>query len=585
MFFTVSLYISLAIFLLGLVYKVSNWFRYSIPVEGKTFPTSTRVFEAVKGIILTVLSEKSFTLLKVFVLDVLFQVKVLRQDFLKWAMHMCIYYGFLLLLLMHGLDTWVTSALFPEYYPTVNPFLLLRDLFGVLILVGIGIAIYRRFILRVSRLKTSPMDIYAIAILAVIMISGFLLKGTKITSYSKFEEMVEEYTIQADEDELRSLEAYWVKYFGVVSPTAKGPFDAEILESGAEAHEMSCVECHSRPQWALASYAVATITKPAASLLDRANVHSILWYVHFLACFVGLAYLPFSKMFHIFTTPLSLLANAVIEEGKSHPANIATTQLLELDACMHCGTCSLQCRVGVVFEEIQNVNILPSEKIPSIKALVAGRELSAQEIRIIQEGLFLCTNCLRCTVVCPAGINLQQLWFNVREALLEQGQPEFFVLSPLSVYRGIVGEPSDHSHYPDPIKLAIEAVYPAGIPLKMIDRTLPLTPSDDGSAGTLQKSVQANTFSHCYRCITCSNACPVVRNYKIPTEVVGLLPHQLMHAAGMGLWDLIFSSRMIWDCVGCYQCQEHCPQGVCVTDILYELKNMAITRARQKISE
>ncbi|UCG11423.1 MAG: 4Fe-4S dicluster domain-containing protein [Deltaproteobacteria bacterium] len=585
MFYTVSLYTALAIFVLGLIYKVSNWFRYSISVEVKDIPASARVFAAVKGVIRVLFSNKLFTLLKVFVLDVCLQVKVLREDFLKWAMHMCIYYGFLLLLLMHGLDELITPAIFPNYYPTLNPFPTLRDLFGLLIIIGIAIAIYRRFILKVARLRTSPMDIYAIAILAIIMISGFLLKGTKITSYSKFEEMVEEYTIQADEEELRSLEAYWVEKFGVVSPKVEGPFDAEILELGSEAHEMSCVECHSRPQWALVSYAVAAITKPMASVFDRANVSSILWHIHFLACFLGLAYLPFSKMFHVFTTPLSLLANAVMEKGKSDPANIATRQLLELDACMHCGTCSVQCRVGVVFEEIRNVNILPSEKIPSIKALVAGKELSAQEIRIIQEGLFLCTNCYRCTVVCPAGINLQELWFNVREALLERGQPEFLVLSPLSVYRGLVGESPSQPHYPDPIKLAIEAVYPAGIPLKKLDRTLSVVPSDNGLSGILKKSIQANTFSHCFSCITCSNACPVVRNYRRPSELVGLLPHQIMHASGIGLWDLVFSSRMLWDCLGCYQCQEHCPQGVRVADIFYELKNIAITRAREKISE
>jgi len=521
----------------------------------------------------------------VFVLDVILQVKVLQQDFLKWAMHMCIYYGFLLLLLMHGLDQIFTSALFPNYYPTINPFLFLRDLFGILVFVGIAIAVYRRFILKLPRLRTSPMDLYAITILAVIMISGFLLESTKITSYTKFQEMVEEYTIQPDEEELRTLEAFWVEKFGVVSPEVSGPFDAEILESGREAHEMSCIECHSRPQWGFAGYTVSRITKPVALLLDRAKFYSMLWYIHFLACFLGLAYLPFSKMFHIFTTPLSLLANAVMAQGKSHPANTATRQLMELDACMHCGTCSMQCRVGVVFETIHNANILPSEKISSIKAFVAGKKLGGDEIRAIQEGLHLCTNCYRCTVVCPAGINLQELWFNVRETLLEKGQPEFLVLSPLSLYRGLMKESLDQNHYPDPINLALEIIYPGGIPLKMLDRTAPLTPSQDGFCGKLHASIQARTFSHCFSCVTCTNACPVVRNYLNPTEAVGLLPHQIMHAAGMGLWDLIFSSRMLWDCLGCYQCQEHCPQGVCVTDVLYELKNMAIAQAREKLTK
>ncbi|UCG20680.1 MAG: 4Fe-4S dicluster domain-containing protein [Deltaproteobacteria bacterium] len=585
MFFTAALYLSLAIFCLGLIYKVSTWFRYSLGLDSKSISTPARIFAALRGITLTLFSPKLFTLLKVFVLDVLLQVKVLHQDFLKWAMHMCIYYGFTLLLLMHGLDTIVTSALFPEYYSTINPFLFLRDFFGILVLLGVGIALYRRFILKVPRLRTSPMDLYAIIILAVIMFSGFLLEATKTTSYSKFQEMVEEYTIATDEEELRSLEAYWVAKFGVVSPEIKGPFDAKILKAGKEAHEMSCLQCHARPQWGFAGYTVATISKPVALLLDRARASTILWYIHFLACFVGLAYLPFSKMFHIFTTPLSLLANAVMEEEKSDPANIATLQMLELDACMHCGTCSAQCRVGVVFEEIRNVNILPSEKIPSIKGFVAGKTLSSQEIRNIQEGLFLCTNCYRCTVVCPAGINLQQLWSNVRESLLKKGEPEFFVLSPLSLYRGLMKDSFDKTPHPDPIELALRAVYPEGIPVSMMDRTLPLVPKDNGLSSKLYASVQANTFSHCYRCVTCTNACPVVRNYKTPIEFVGLLPHQIMHAAGMGLWELVFSSKMLWDCLGCYQCQEHCPQGVCVADVFYELKNIAIVQAREKLAK
>jgi heterodisulfide reductase subunit C/nitrate reductase gamma subunit len=587
MFFTVTLYTSLAIFSLGLIYKVSTWFRYSLGLDAKNISTAARIFTALRGIILTLFSSKLFTLLKVFVLDVLFQVKVLKQDLLKWAMHMCIYYGFILLLLMHGLDKIVTSALFPEYYSTVNPFLFLRDFFGVLVLLGVGVALYRRFVLKVTRLRTSPMDLYAIIILAVIMISGFLLEATKITSYSRFQEMVEEYTIAADEEELSSLEAYWVAKFGVVSPEVKGPFDGEILQAGKEAHELSCIQCHSNPRWGFAGYAASRITKPLAITLDKTDAPAILWYIHFLACMLGLAYLPFSKMFHIFTTPLSLLANSVMDKETSVPANVATRQLLELDACMHCGTCSVQCRVGVVFETLRNVNILPSEKIPSIKSLVAGKKLSAEEIRSIQEGLHLCTNCYRCTVVCPAGINLQALWLSVRETLLERQQPEFFVLSPLSLYRGLMMDSLDveKGHYPDPVELALKNIYPNGIPLHMLDSGIPLVPTDNGFSRKLYQSAQAATFSHCFRCVTCTNACPVVRNYSKPGEAVGLLPHQIMHAAGMGLWDIVFSSRMLWDCLGCYQCQEHCPQAVCVADIIYELKNIAVTRAKEKLTK
>jgi heterodisulfide reductase subunit C len=52
-----------------------------------------------------------------------------------------------------------------------------------------------------------------------------------------------------------------------------------------------------------------------------------------------------------------------------------------------------------------------------------------------------------------------------------------------------------------------------------------------------------------------------------------------MRSLGLGLRDFALGSNMLWDCVTCYQCQEHCPQGVKVTDILYELKNLATKEA------
>ena len=55
--------------------------------------------------------------------------------------------------------------------------------------------------------------------------------------------------------------------------------------------------------------------------------------------------------------------------------------------------------------------------------------------------------------------------------------------------------------------------------------------------------------------------------------------NQVLYSVRLGLWGLVLGSNMLWDCLGCYQCQEHCPQGVGVTDVLYELKNVAIARA------
>ena len=576
MFFTVSLYSALIIFGLGLAYKISTWFRWSINPEAKKFSTLKRLGAFVKGFFLTIFSKKIFILLRVLVLDILLQIKILKEDFLRWLMHICIFSGFMLLLLMHALDYFITASLFSDYYSTINPFLFLRDLFGTLVVLGIAIAIYRRFIIKIPRLQTNAMDKYAIAIVAVIILSGIFLEGTKITSYSIYQQMEEDYLGLEDESELTALEAYWVKEFGLVSPNLKGPFEDKVIEQGKEIHEASCAMCHSNPKWAFAGYGIAKTINPIARIIDRLNVHTILWYIHYLSCLIGLAYLPFSKMLHIFTSPLSLLANAVMDKEKSDPANIATRQIMELDACTHCGTCTLNCSVGIVFERINNFNILPSEKIASIKKLAAGKDMEDEDFKNIQEGVFLCTNCLRCTVHCPVGINLQDLWFNVREGLLQRGKPDFLILSPLSYYRGLRKDEIEEENYKKPVNQAKEAIIAQWEMIRTPTKALSIASREKELRAKLGLSSQAGTFANCFGCQTCTTVCPVVANYENPKEVLGLLPHQIMHAAGLGLRDLAFGSRMLWDCLTCYQCQEQCPQGVAVTDVLYELKNLAI---------
>jgi heterodisulfide reductase subunit C/nitrate reductase gamma subunit len=504
-------------------------------------------------------SAKIFALLKVFSQDVLFQRWLMRKDFLRWLAHMCIYGGFVLLLLMHGLDTLITSVLFDDYYPTLNPFMFLRDLFSLVVIVGIAMAFCRRLLSKRPRPKTTVVDYYALVILSIIMISGILLEGTKIVSHSIYQEMVDEYSGLEEPEELKALEAFWVKEFAVVSPNVKKTFDKNVLIDGEQLHEMSCAGCHSRPQWGFMGYGAAKVVSPIALPLDRANVHTLLWYLHFMACFFGLAYLPFSKFFHMIATPVFLLANAVMEEGESDPVNLATKQAMQFDACTHCGDCTARCSVAVAFDEIPNPNILPSEKLAAFRSLLSGNGLNQQSLMKLQEGSHICTDCHRCTDVCPVGINLEDLWLNLNRHLAGLGycKPELWA-------REAIGAEFDLK--------------------KLKDSTLSLTTVDKRFAGGLTGSAQAGTFTVCFGCQNCTNVCPVVGNYENPKEVVGLLPHEIMHSLALKQKELALGSKMLWDCVTCYECQEHCPQGVRVTDVLYELKNLALRHLKEKVT-
>ncbi len=584
MFDNTILYGSLILFGLGLLYRISAWFRYEIGGRARDISAFKRVVSAFKGIIGVVFSARILTLIKVLILDVILQRRILKENFLRWLMHMCIYSGFMLLLLMHALDEFITSALFTEYYSTINPFMFLRDLFGLLVIVGLAIAVYRRFILKVPRLSSSGMDLYLIIIVGIIIISGIFLEGIKITSYTRYQEMVEEYSDIDDEKELKVLEAYWVKEYSVVSPN-EIDFNPALLKFGEEVNESNCAYCHSRPNWAFTGYATAALIKSAARSMDEAGVPAAFLYIHYLACLLALAYLPFSKMFHIVVTPLSLLANAVMEEGKSDPANIVTKQVMELEACVHCGTCSLRCSALAAFENRGNENILPSEKMQHVKAMINGKKLKEKELRSLQEGVYICTNCDRCTVVCPAGINLRDLWFQVREDLIRtNGYALPFMLSPLSFYRGLMSSEIDPDEYSKPLDNTRSAFAFKLDETKSGD-ALSIGEIDKEYLEELGLSTDAGTYSNCFACSACTTSCPVVNSYDNPSEVLGLLPHQIIHLTVLGVKDMAPGARMLWDCLTCYKCQESCPQEVRITEVFYKLKNLAANNIKNSEKE
>ncbi len=573
MIFSVTLYAALLIFTVGLLYKMTGWLTRSLGLAAQDTNFSQRGMTALKGTINVLFSRHIGTLLKVLILDVFFQHRIAREDFLRWLMHFFIFTGFILLILMHALEPFVTEALFTDYYSTINPFFFLRNLFGTMVIAGVLIALYRRFVMKIPRLTTRPMDIYTILIVAVIIVSGFLLEGMKITSYESFQEMTEDYAgLSEDEADYIALENYWVVTMGTVSPRVKAPFDLSLLESGLELHQESCIECHSATPWAFGGFITAQFITPLALQLDRAGFGLFLWYVHFLACFIGLAYLPFSKMFHMVTTPLSLMINSVSDPDALDSAVIANRQALEVDACTQCGTCSLRCSAAAAFDVLGNAAILPAEKMLHLKKFGLGNQMHPNDVKAIRQGLYLCSNCDRCTVVCPSGINLKEMWFQVREELIQSQGPDPLMLSPFSFYRGLNKKRLTDQVYIKPLRDAHQEMSSKNDALLKNKEPISLEPEE----GLHDPEVPAPaTFNNCFGCQTCTTVCPVVAVFESPEAELDLLPHQLMNCMALGLTDMAVGARMIWDCSTCYLCQEHCPQEVEITDLFYNLKNLA----------
>ena len=560
MFYDIVFYTSLLIFFIGIVYRCWTWFTRRVGDLAHEQKSTDRILDAVKGFVSILFSLQLIYKLRDFFVNILFQRHMFRENYARWGMHMLIFAGFLLLFFLHAIDDTYSHPWISEYYSTLNPYLFLRNLGAFMVLAGLGIAIYRRMTIPRLRKLTYAMDRYAIALLAIIIVSGIFLEASKIVSHRAFEEMVQYYVHPAmdiddyeNDPELAALMVYWQENYGVVFPDTLEA-DAEQMALGSVLNEeFNCSSCHSRPSSAFISYGTAKTISPVANAMTGAGAENFFWYIHVLATFIGLAYLPFSKFFHIFSTPARLLANT---NADSSPANIATRRAMELDACMHCASCSLRCSVGPIFENIPNQAILPSEKLADLRKMVLNRKLPTSELLRISEGAHICTSCLRCTNVCPAGINLQDLWFSIREELARRGYPEPYVQAMKKALK-------DHDKESD-------------------KPTIPNPPNGHAMKAEMLLSAQADTFSNCFNCVTCTNVCPVVACYEKPSEELGFLPNQIMHALGFGLRDQILSSRMLWDCVTCYACQEACPQNVRVADILYELRNIAYEDVKEE---
>ncbi|MGE0085873.1 MAG: 4Fe-4S dicluster domain-containing protein [Desulfococcaceae bacterium] len=552
-FYTTTFYIALSICIIGIICRISAWFfRYVQTEHRASFFTGIR--ESLSGIIALLTVQGILRLFRKFLTHVLLQMHILKEDRLRWFMHMSICYGFFFLLFFHALDDQITVRFFPGYVSTLNPFMFFRNLAGFIVICGIGIAVYLRLTIPVLRETNRKSDWAALLVLFLIMFSGFLLESVQIISPAIFHEMALDYAGTDEPDDILPLKSFWAKDFGVVFPEDIDTDDPNLMEEGKIFHEESCSVCHVKPDSAFVSFPLSKSLRPFAKIFDTFRADHILWYVHILICFAGLAWLPFSKFFHIISTPLNLLKEKT-ENTKDIHAEPETVRALGMDACTHCGICSQYCSVAPVSRVMGNPDILPSEKLASLKKLTSMLpfpEKSEKKLKQFAEGSFICTECGRCTELCPSGINLQELWQASKKELLHMRMSE--------PHRQI------RKHTVNEWAFLLKET----------------APDKDRKEINLNLTGRPETFWACVQCTICTNVCPVVAASENPESDLDLTPQQIMNLMRLQMIDMALGARMVWDCVTCYMCQEHCPQGVRVADVLYELRNMASERMRTR---
>ncbi len=107
----------------------------------------------------------------------------------------------------------------------------------------------------------------------------------------------------------------------------------------------------------------------------------------------------------------------------------------------------------------------------------------------------------------------------------------------------------------------------AGPPVTLVD-PIELSKLDTTFRDEIKSMPNGEELTACFACTTCTAACPIANQWTYK-------PHQLIRMILLGMRDEVLSSREIWECLTCFQCQDRCPQKVRVTDIFFDCKNLA----------
>jgi heterodisulfide reductase subunit C len=88
-------------------------------------------------------------------------------------------------------------------------------------------------------------------------------------------------------------------------------------------------------------------------------------------------------------------------------------------------------------------------------------------------------------------------------------------------------------------------------------------------AGLIAEELGTDRMYACFECGHCTSCCPVRR---VDDR---FSPRKIIHMIFLDMMDEVLAGDTIWLCSSCYACQEICPQGIKITDLITSLKNMA----------
>ena len=305
-----------------------------------------------------------------FIKSAVFHRTILRsRESYPGMMHLFIFWGFLFLAIGTGLVAFQDDFFRPLFDITYLHgtfyliFSFILDLAGLAAVVGIVMALIRRYVTRPDRLDNKGDDLIALIWILVVLVTGFLVEGARI------------------------------------------------------AFDLPPYEVVSFVGWTIAPLFTG------ASKEGIATTHEVLYYVHMVLSFGLIAYIVYpGRLLHLITSSLNMMFRGVEDAPRGAIAAIADfetaeefgvnqidgftwRQIFDLDACTRCGRCQDRCPAYLSQKPLSPKKLIQDLKGEWLRAAGGAKTEEGLLDKVIEEEtLWSCTACLSCQVNCPVSI-------------------------------------------------------------------------------------------------------------------------------------------------------------------------------------
>src|SRR5262245_3362514 len=351
--------VAIGVFALGLWQRVALW------REGKPESRLDRIPERIRFL----------------VHHGLLQGRILTQRY-PGVMHALMFWGFCALFLGTVLatidyDITLRLPLGLDFKLLQGPFYLLYelslDLFGLFFVVGLGLALYRRFVVRPIRIDPTPTFAWLLTLLFAINVTGFVMEACR----------------------LAVVKPWWGPWSPVGWVLGEGMLAAGMTEGALR------------------------------------GTHLAVWLFHAVTALAFIAMVPYSYFVHLILTPLNVFFSKLAPRGALTPiANIEQAaetgslgiskleefswkRRLDFAACVECGRCQAACpayMAGTPLSPKQIIVKLKRHMHGELPGPIHGELIKADE-------LWACTTCMACVQECPAFIDIVDTILDLRRFL------------------------------------------------------------------------------------------------------------------------------------------------------------------------